>query len=113
MAAIFKMAEKLIFYHNSVSFEHFYVRFLDLSFHFSRKYFTEEKFLDSKWRLMSKMAAEIQWSIDVAFSNTFAFCFLQCVSIFVRNMDQEHIFIKIVKNGDSIQNGGSKSDFLT
>jgi hypothetical protein len=32
---------------------------------------------DSKWRLMSKMAAEIQRSIALAFSNIFAFCFLQ------------------------------------
>jgi hypothetical protein len=88
MAAILKMAEKLVFYHNSVSFEYLCVLFLDLNFHLSRKYFTEEKFIGSKWRLMSKMAAEIQWSIDVAISNIFAFCFLQCLCIFVSNMNQ-------------------------
>jgi hypothetical protein len=41
---------------------------------------------------MSKMAAEIERGIALAFSNVFAFCFLQWfVCILVSNMDQEHI----------------------
>jgi hypothetical protein len=48
----------------------------------------------SRWRLMSKMAVEIQSSITSVFPNIFAFCFLQCICIFVSYTNQEHILSK-------------------
>jgi hypothetical protein len=59
----------------------------------SRTYFTEEEFF-----VGFKMTSDVQdggrnsKSITLAFSNIFAFYFLQSVFIFVSNMNQEHIF---------------------
>jgi hypothetical protein len=64
-----KRMKNWFFDHNSVSFEHFRVLFFDLSLYFSPNIFHWSKVLsDFRWRLMSKMAAEIQSSITLVFS---------------------------------------------
>jgi hypothetical protein len=90
---LLKWLKNWFFDHNSVNFKHFCVLFFDLSLYLSRAYFTEEKFFLSnpRWRLMSNMPTEIQSSLTWEFSNIFTFCFLQCVFIFVSNVNQEHI----------------------
>jgi hypothetical protein len=100
MAAILKMAEKRFSDHNSVSFEHFCILFLNLSLYFNRTYFLEEKFL-----IKFKMASDVQdggrnsKEHDIKISNDFAF-------LAILDHESRPYFVKLIKNDGSIQNGG-------
>jgi hypothetical protein len=64
------MVEKKFFYHNSMSSEKMYVLFYYyLILNFNRTHFTE----DSRWRLMSNMAAKILSSITCIFVSKIRF----------------------------------------
>jgi hypothetical protein len=114
MAVIFKMAENWFFDHNSVSFEPFCVLFYSLSLFFSRAYFIEEKFY-----VRSKMASDVQYAGQNSkeyYLGIFKY-FYVLLSTMPLYFCQQHkpraYFVKWVKNGGSIQNGRSKSDFFT
>jgi hypothetical protein len=69
-----------------VSFKLFCVLFFVLGLYFDQAYFLDKKFLpDSRWRQMSKTAAE------KGFGNIFAFSLLQRVFIVTSKMTRTHL----------------------
>jgi hypothetical protein len=102
-AAIFKIAKKTGF-----STILIFALFSNLCLYFNQTHFIEDKFFlpNSRWRLMPKMAAEIQRSITLKLSNILTFKF--AMSLYFCQQHEPANFVKLVKNGGSIQNGGPK-----
>jgi hypothetical protein len=113
MAVIFKMPEKLVFFHHNSEFWTF-LRFLNfLGLYFDWKYFIENKFFvrfkmtsGPRWRPKIKRAK--LWN-----SQHFSILSFAMISNFAQQHDRKSYFDKLAKNSGSVQDGGSKSDFLT